>query len=316
MNKKNALASILRFEQDESLSPQDAELLIGEALRGCGFPIQQNIKLRRNEAAYEVDIAFSATIEGNKQSIAAEIKHTKAPAGKDAVHRALAVQSAGDYDRVLLISRAGFSKDALFRATSFGVGRIDLLTPIELRRWVEKNAFQESKEQRTGEIIIRSAMREYAEWIARNPDKLDMVEWRDLERILREVFEGLGFETILTRPAKDGGFDLELRSFEGGARVVHLVEVKHWTAPSRPGGNVLKSFLEVVVSKSATRGLLLSSSGFTANVFSGISEVERQRVRLGDHTKLIALCQTYYKLGTEIWINPETLPQVLYEGTI
>jgi hypothetical protein len=47
-------------------------------------------------------------------------------------------------------------------------------------------------------------------WLAENPEQLDTVEWRDLERIMRETFEGLGFDTFLTRSTKDGSFDLQL----------------------------------------------------------------------------------------------------------
>lgn len=159
-------------------------------------------------------------------------------------------------------------------------------------------------------------MRECAELIARNAMELHNVDWRDLERILREVFEGIGFETVLTRSAKDGGFDLELSTISHGEKAVYLVEVKHWSDPDRPGRGVLKDFVKVVVSREATKGLLLSSSGFTNNIYSGVSEVERQHVRLGGRSKIIGLCRTYYRLGTEIWLADDTLPQLLFEETV
>ena len=52
------------------------------------------------------------------------------------------------------------------------------------------------------EIAIRKAMSEIAKEIARNPNSLAEMEWRDLERILREIFELLGFTTELTRSGK------------------------------------------------------------------------------------------------------------------
>jgi hypothetical protein len=63
----------------------------------------------------------------------------------------------------------------------------------------------------------------------------------------------------LTRPGKDGGFDLELSSTEGGQKRVYLVEVKHWT-DQKPGPAHLKKIISVTASKRADGGLLLSTS--------------------------------------------------------
>ena len=64
-------------------------------------------------------------------------------------------------------------------------------------------------------------MRELARRLALHPEELPTVEWRDLERILRETFEGIGFDTKLTRSTKDGGFDLELTIAEKDAARVN-----------------------------------------------------------------------------------------------
>lgn len=61
------------------------------------------------------------------------------------------------------------------------------------------------------DFIIRTAMKAIARMIAKHPISLQAVEWRDLERVLREVFESLGFTVELTRSGKDGGFDLKLQ---------------------------------------------------------------------------------------------------------
>ena len=86
------------------------------------------------------------------------------------------------------------------------------------------------------EFIVREAMRTLAGEIARNPDSLNQIEWRDLERVLREVFEELGFDTELTRPGKDGGFDLKLTCVEDQITSTFLVEVKHWVVGAKKAG--------------------------------------------------------------------------------
>lgn len=84
-----------------------------------------------------------------------------------------------------------------------------------------------------------------------HPDELATVEWRDLERLLREVFEGIGFHVILTRPSKDGGFDLELTATERGQKQVYLVEVKHWSE-QKPGTVHVRKLIKVTASRKAT----------------------------------------------------------------
>ena len=44
--------------------------------------------------------------------------------------------------------------------------------------------------------------------IARHKVSLDDLEWRDLERLMSTVLQGLGFRYILTPPARDKGRDL------------------------------------------------------------------------------------------------------------
>lgn len=79
---------------------------------------------------------------------------------------------------------------------------------------------------------------------------------------------------------------------------------------------MLRNYLEVVVEPSAKGGLLLSSSGFTTNVFRGITEVARRRVRLGDREKIIRLCQSYLRHGPELLLKGSPLPQLLFEKTL
>lgn len=148
--------------------------------------------------------------------------------------------------------------------------------------------------------------------LAQSPGSLAEMEWRDLERVLAEVCEGLGFRTTLTRSTKDGGFDLEVEA--NGER--YLIEVKHWSAPSLVGPGLISQFAEVVVSQSASRGLLLSSSGFRPAVLAERLEVTPQKVALGDGHKIIGLCQRYARGAGTLW-QPETdLVEFLFEGTI
>lgn len=167
------------------------------------------------------------------------------------------------------------------------------------------------------ELIVRTMMREIAVAVAKDPDCLRDVEWRDLERVLREVFEGLGFTTRLTRSGNDGGFDLELKYAENGKQSIVLVEVKHWAGSGKkPGKPVVRSLVDVVArAVPGTTGLLLSSTGFTSDVISGRTEIEQRKVRLGGKAKIISLCQSYLQTTDGVWAPTTDMADMLLAGT-
>lgn len=168
------------------------------------------------------------------------------------------------------------------------------------------------------ELIVRVAMRAIAVAVAEDPSRLQDVEWRDLERMLREVFEKLGFVTTLTRPSKDGGFDLELKYSDNEQERIVLVEIKHWMGSrKRPGKPIFRSLVDVVArAKSPATGLLLSSTGFTSDLISGRTEIEQRMVRLGGEAKIVSLCQSYVLNENGIWFPTTDLATMLMSGTL
>lgn len=164
------------------------------------------------------------------------------------------------------------------------------------------------------EIIVREAMSSLARQVALRPGELVNIEWRDLERLMREVFEEIGFETQLTRPAKDGGFDLKLRTSHGDEDFSCLVEIKHWRT-SRPGRKIYTDFVEVVVREGTTQGLLLSSSGFRDSVLRGRLAVEHHPVRLGTANKFVELCQVFLSKKSGLIEQDLVLPRLLLDDT-
>jgi hypothetical protein len=154
--------------------------------------------------------------------------------------------------------------------------------------------------------------------IARTPSYLRQVEWRDLERMLREVFEQIGFTTELTRSTKDGGFDLRLLCLTTDGLKTFLVEVKHWLpSGQKPGSRVLAALMDVVVTAGElTTGVLLSSSGFSQHILKSRSEIEQHRVRIAGQTKIISLCQIYLQSIDGLWIPTTDLADLLLDGTM
>jgi hypothetical protein len=172
------------------------------------------------------------------------------------------------------------------------------------------DVWDEPLEQTGVAAIVRRLMQELVRQIAAHPQELAAVEWRDLERLLFEVFDALGYRANLTRPAKDGGYDLRLEA-EG---YVYFVEVKHWSERSRVGAGIIDRFTEIVVAN-RVEGLLLSSSGFTNEVVKGRLKVSECPVVLGSHLKVISLCRYYVQSEAGLWVRESGLRDIFFEGS-
>lgn len=305
---QTALAMVSRFEAEADLQPADGERLVASILRACGHDVTESGFIGGDGG---VDCYFQTKIQGEVRRIGVEVKSGRRPADQKTVLQALSIAEQGRFDRAWVISRGGFTAAALQRADSVGAGRIDLMAPSDLRSWIA-NYRAEGADETGAAAIIRAAMRALAMQIAVHPDELKGTEWRDLERVLREVFDRMGFETHLTRSGKDGGFDLELTTQSAKGRETYLVEVKHWSE-QRPGARHLTKLVKVSVERNVDGALLLSSSGFTRTISSGLVEIGPP-VRLGDGAKIVQLCKTYYRLRTGYWLE-ESLPESLFSGT-
>ena len=97
-----------------------------------------------------------------------------------------------------------------------------------LRAWTAR--IERAKNEDVSPVVraVQFLSRTLARLIARNSRALDEIEWRDLERLLAEVFEELGFDVELTPSSKDGGKDLVLSCLICGHGRKYFVEVKHW----------------------------------------------------------------------------------------
>ncbi len=231
------------------------------------------------------------------------------------VEKAFDLKSNGHFDRVLVVASGGFTSAAIYHAEAVALGQIDLIVPDDLRNWIRKyNVPQTDPVLTTTNRIVTAAMENLAIAIAENSEVLWEQEWRDLERILHVAFKGIGFNSVLTRSAQDGGFDLELTLNRDGTNEVYLVEVKHWME-KKPGKFQLKRLIHVTAERKATGGLLLSTSGFTNTICSGIAECERP-IRLGGSDKIIGICRTYYRIKSALWTRLPDPYETLFSGTI
>jgi restriction system protein len=145
-------------------------------------------------------------------SVAIEYKHhgQGCPIGVDTVRELMGAAAAIPYDRAPLIGRFGFTAAAREHARRLEPISIELMDLAGIEAWIHRYETGQPRNAHRVQLLIQSISHEFAQLVARHPETLDYLEWRDLERMMARVMEGLGFKTTLTPPSKDGGKDLVL----------------------------------------------------------------------------------------------------------
>jgi restriction system protein len=255
-----------------------------------------------------------------QQSMVVEIKYRRrtSPLTLNDISRFMIAATLHETNRALIVTNTTFSRNAQMHVAQFvqraRVG-IQLLTLDDVRAWVTRFETKNGELQEEARLIVESLAREFAHMIARNARALDHVEWRDLERIVAEVFEKLGFDVELTPSSKDQGRDVILECSVKGTRRSYIIEVKHWRSGARVGSSTIRDFVDVVAREGRDGGVFLSTYGYTGNAFEAITEIERQRVRFGSEEKIAALCRKYSRAAAGLWSPPEVLADIVFEDT-
>jgi restriction system protein len=315
------LATIARLRDErQELTPMDAERLLMEVLDPLlaedGYEVHRTPSVRDGGIDFLANRPATPSYQGQTLGIEFKYYQSGRPVGVSEVRGLIGAAMLHELDRAILLVNTQFTKaarDAVRREMPFEVELVDL---DSLCAWADRLTVDQEGLGAEVREILRVVSRRFAQLIAENPRVLDELEWRDIERTIAEVFEGLGFSATLTPPSKDGGKDVVLECSVKGQRAEYLVEIKHWRAGSRVGGGALRSFLNVIVRESRQGGLFLSTYGYCDNAFEQLSEIDRQRLRFGSEQKIVALCRTYVKAASGLWSPPENLAEVLYEETI
>lgn len=319
-NKTQLLGTIARLRHEaDGLGPRDAERLLMDILapllQADGYDVTPTPSTRANGLDFLATRRPLAQYQGQKLGIEFKYYRSGRPVGVEQVRALIGAALLHELDRAILLINTRFTKEAreaVLREMPFEVELVDL---DSLEAWAHRLEIDEGAAGIQVREILRVVSRKFAAMIAENPRVLDELEWRDIERTVAEVFEGLGFSATLTPPSKDGGKDVVLECTIKGERAEFVVEIKHWRSGSKVGSGALRSFLNVILKESRQGGLFLSTYGFCDNAFEQLSTIDRQRLRFGSEEKVVALCRTYVKAASGLWSPPENLAEVLYEGT-
>lgn len=313
----DAIEARIKRLRSNTLDPREFECVLGEVLSPLlgqeGFDLTVNPPVRDEG----VDFVGTRTVSaGSPERIGVEAKYYRGTkrVSRDAVRALVGAAVLRNLDRVVLISNAEFSRLSKEEITRSLPVKIELLGLDDLTNWVERlRLVEEIDVEAEVRIVLREMTQGLARLIAKTSDALAHVEWRDLERIVAEIFEGLGFKADLTEGSKDGGKDVILTCTVKGKTATYYVEVKHWRSSTRVGASAVEKLLEVVAREKKDGGLFLSTYGFTANAFSQLTTFDRRKLRFGDKDKIVTFCQTYVKAQAGLWSPPEDLSQLLFQ---
>lgn len=290
-------------------------------LSKIGFHIQftdTNYRLRTP------DFIAKKRVDGAEYKIAIELKSSSNvnEAIRNGVKTLTEMAEAKEYDKLLLLllnrDKRQYKNSAFLQQfLSSNPTNLEILNLEDLEKW-SQNLSNELSFKGLSEvyIYIKQLSRKLIELVAKRPDSLKEMEWRDLERVVSELFEGLGFKTTLTPSSKDGGKDVILECTIDDIQKSFVIEIKHWRSGQRVGQKTVKEFTKVIINEKRDKGLFLSTYGFSNNFYESLSETEKTIVRFGEQEKIVELCRTYEKISNRIWNPTSTLEDILFENTI
>ncbi len=304
--------------------PHNTELEVAERLTELLAKIGFNVKYSDiSHQARNPDFIAQKRVDGNEYKIAIELKGNSN--NNDAVRYGIktltAVNETGEFDKLLLLllNRKNINRNnpTLQEFLSNNPTNLEIINLDDLEKWSESLSNELSKKE-LNEVsyYIRQLSKKLIELIAKSPDNLKNLEWRDLERTIAELFEGIGFKTTLTPPSKDGGKDVILECRIDNIQKTFIIEIKHWRSGQKVGKTAVKEFTNVIINEKREKGLFLSTYGFANNYYESLTESQKSLIRFGEQEKIVELCQTYEKVNNGIWNPVDTLENILLDNTI
>ena len=157
-------------------------------------------------------------------------------------------------------------------------------------------AIQGKEIQESGIVLVGGlAIRELVYRLG--PDALQWYQLgpRTFEEVLSEIWSGLGWETLLTPPSKDGGFDVRAIRNEHGLILCYLIEAKAYHPSNPVGVHIVRRMIGTVEMHRATHGIIATTSRFTAGAQSE-SKALQYRLTLANFGNVLHWLERYKQL--------------------
>jgi restriction system protein len=315
MDRSDEILRRITFVEAEG-DPQRAERLLLDVIEPLLEADGYDVRPTGGGADRGIDfLAQAKHAAAPHQRIGIQYKHLNRPTGVSAVQQVISAAILQNLDKMILLSRSGFSRSARTVLDRHLPTTVELVDIPLLRAWATRLGAAQSDPERSAAVqAITELSATLARIVAVNPFELDHVEWRDLERLISVVFAGLGFQVTLTPAAKDGGRDLILQFSVERANRSFIVEAKHWRSRQKVGKGHLTNFVKVMAAESRDGGLFLATYGYAGNAFEAVTEVERP-LHTGDGSKIVALCRTFVRAEAGLLVAPSDLTELVTSDT-
>lgn len=307
-------------EKESQNIEQEVSEKLTELLAKIGFNVKYS---DTNHQGRNPDFIAQKRVDGDEYKIAIELKANTNinEAIRSGIKTLTTVNEAEKFDKLLLLllNKNSISRNSstLQKYLSENATNIEIINLDDLEKWSESLSSELSKKE-LNEVFyyVRQLSRKLIELIAKNPDNLKNLEWRDLERTIAELFEGIGFKATLTPSSKDGGKDVILECKIDNIQKIFIIEIKHWRSGQKVGKTAVKEFTNIIINEKREKGLFLSTYGFADNYYESLTESQKSLIRFGEQEKIVELCRTYEKVNNGIWNPIDTLESILLYKTI
>jgi restriction system protein len=141
-------------------------------------------------------------------------------------------------------------------------------------------------------FLFKSVEREILAYFGRHPELLFSLPPRKFEELIASVFRQSGFDVELTPETRDGGIDIIAIRKDGlVGNGLHLIECKRYLPHNTVGIGVVQRLLGVVEQHKATKGVIVTTSGFSRDACV-VAESAKHRLALNEYSKVAAWLAT------------------------
>jgi len=114
-------------------------------------------------------------------------------------------------------------------------------------------------------VAVTEINRELIAYLAKNPERLKKINDRDFEKLVAELLVGYGWTVELTRPTKDGGYDIfAIANDRSGVKQTWIIECKRWER--KVGIEIARQLYTVKQDLRVGGAMLATTSDFTRGV--------------------------------------------------
>ncbi|MES2680101.1 MAG: restriction endonuclease [Bacteroidota bacterium] len=100
----------------------------------------------------------------------------------------------------------------------------------------------------------------FIDYLAANPEKMQIIHWRNFERFCAEYFQRLGYETVLGPGTNDGGIDIRVFDKSDPSTPLILIQCKRYKKTKEVKIETVKALYADVKFLDAKHGLIATTS--------------------------------------------------------